>query len=237
MTGYPWPGVRTSLSARDVAAHELTASGRQCGCTGSAAFDEASRTSVRHRCRVPNGRVARRPGCRPQPRNPRAVGVDDVRVFAPLPDQVTVVARRHPTDPLRADIVIVDAENTACVQLLGARFGSLTPGRGPLDQIGPHFYEEVWDLRDALSNATLQPVEQTATLVVAVGDRPHSRARELSDAIPHGGYYDCTGSRGGGPTLKPFSCNNSGRCRRICRGFTSALLRGTSATMLPLFGR
>ncbi len=121
------------------------------------------------------------------------IGVDSVRVFAPLPDEVTVVARRHPTDPLRADIVIMDSEDTACAQILGMRCGSINPGRGPLDHIEPHFYEEVWDLRDPLSSAALQPAEQTATLVVALGDRPHPRARELSDALPHAAYYDCTG--------------------------------------------
>jgi acyl transferase domain-containing protein/NADPH:quinone reductase-like Zn-dependent oxidoreductase len=123
------------------------------------------------------------------------VGVDAVRLFGPLPEEVTVVARAHPTDRLRVDIQLVDSEGAACAQIVGMRCDSINPGRGPLDNLEPHFYEEVWDLRDPLDTAGLPPAEQTATLVVALGDRPHPRARELCDAVEHTGYYDWTGSR------------------------------------------
>lgn len=122
------------------------------------------------------------------------IGVEEVRFFVPLPEEVTVVAQRHPEDPLRVDIVIVDAENVACAQLLGVQCGSINPGRGPLDQIDQDFYEEVWDLVDPLDIAALPPSEQTATLVVALGDRPGPRARQLADVLPHASYYDCTGA-------------------------------------------
>jgi acyl transferase domain-containing protein/NADPH:quinone reductase-like Zn-dependent oxidoreductase len=120
------------------------------------------------------------------------IGVESVRVFAPFPDEVTIVARRRPTDKMRADIVILDSDQTACAQLIGVRCGSITPGRGPLDHIGPHFYEEVWDLRDPLSPALVPAYDQTATLVVSIGDRPNPRAAELSDANPLAVHYDCT---------------------------------------------
>lgn len=120
------------------------------------------------------------------------IAVQAIRAFGPLSDDVTVIARRHESDPMCADIVVLDSDQSACLQLVGVRFGSITPGRGPLDHMDPLFYEEVWDLREQLSPDMLTPADQTATLVVAIGDRPHRLARELADALPHGVYYDCT---------------------------------------------
>lgn len=122
------------------------------------------------------------------------IAVDAVRAFAPLPDQVTVVARRHPTDPLCADYVILDSEHTACMQLMGVRLGPITPGKEPIDHLEPLFYQEVWDLRDELTTIAPPTSQQTATLVVALGDQPHVRARQLSKALPHAGYHTCTGT-------------------------------------------
>ncbi|SOJ53931.1 Mycocerosic acid synthase [Mycobacterium simulans] len=121
------------------------------------------------------------------------IAVDAIRAFAPFTDDVTVIARRHVTDPMCADIVILDTELRACMQIVGVRFGSITPGRGALDHMDPLFYEEVWDLRDPLSLDALVPAEQTATLVVAVGDGPHARAQELCDNLPHATYHEWTG--------------------------------------------
>ena len=120
------------------------------------------------------------------------IAVDAVRAFAPLPDQVTVVARRHPTDPLCADYVILDSEHTACMQLMDVRLGPIVPGKEPIDRLAPLFYEELWDLRDQLSTTAPPTSQQTATLVVALGDKPHVRARQLFEALPHSGYHDCT---------------------------------------------
>lgn len=65
------------------------------------------------------------------------------------------------------------------------------PRYGPLDRLKPHFYEEVWDLLDALDNR-LSPGDQTSTLVVSLGDGPHQLAHRLVDVIPHARYYDST---------------------------------------------
>lgn len=120
------------------------------------------------------------------------VAVEAVRAFGPFSDDVTVIARRHANDPMCADIVVLDADQSACLQLVGVHFASITPGRGPLDHMEPLFYEEVWDLREDLSPDVLVPADQTATMVVAIGDRPHRRARELAEGLPNAFYYDCT---------------------------------------------
>ncbi|OSC42508.1 polyketide synthase [Mycobacterium decipiens] len=118
------------------------------------------------------------------------IGVDKVRVFGPLPDHVEVVTTQHHTDPLRFDIVILDAEQTACVQLSGVQFGSITP-QEPMDRLDPLFHEEVWELCDELNVATLPSQEQTATMVLALGD-PSPRVKQLAEALPHAVYHNCT---------------------------------------------
>lgn len=120
------------------------------------------------------------------------IGVDAVRVFTPLPERVEVLTTVHPTDPLRADIVILDPRHLACVQLSGVRFGSITPGQEPIDRLDPLFYEEVWELCDDLDVTALPSAEQTATLVLALGDRLEPRAQQLSDALPHATLYHCS---------------------------------------------
>lgn len=120
------------------------------------------------------------------------IGVDAVRVFGPFPDRVEVLTSLHPSDPLRADIVILDAQHLACAELSGVRFGSITPGQEPIDRLDPLFYEEVWELCDELDTATLPAPEHTATLVLAVGDQPSPRARQLADALPHAALYHCS---------------------------------------------
>ncbi|WP_324192085.1 type I polyketide synthase [Nocardia puris] len=113
------------------------------------------------------------------------VGVATVRRFGPVSGQVRVVARRHATDPLAADIGVVDAEGALCLHLEGVRFGSITPGRTALDGLTDLFYEEVWDLRDPLDPAQLPAPDDSATLVVALGSTPHPRAGRLAGALPH----------------------------------------------------
>ncbi|MDP7722115.1 type I polyketide synthase [Mycobacterium sp. TY814] len=119
------------------------------------------------------------------------IGVDVVRVFGPFPDCVEVITTVHPNDPLRADIAILDSQRMACAQLSGVRFGSITPGQGPIDRLDPLFYEEVWELCDELDIATLPSPEHTATLVLALGDEPSPRARHLAEALSHATLYHC----------------------------------------------
>lgn len=121
------------------------------------------------------------------------VAVDAIRALAPIPERVTVIAQRHPTDPLRADYVILDAQQVPCVEILGVRLGSANPGWRPIDDLEPRLYEEVWDLREPLNTATLPDPEATATLVVSLGEQPHPRAGQLSEALLHTGFYDCAG--------------------------------------------
>jgi acyl transferase domain-containing protein/NADPH:quinone reductase-like Zn-dependent oxidoreductase len=120
------------------------------------------------------------------------IGVDAVRFFAPFPGRLEVVTSMHPTDPLRADIVMLDSRRLPCAHLSGVRFGSITPGEEPIDRLDPLFYEEVWELCDDLDSSLLPPAEQTATLVVALGDPCSPRAEQLADALPHATLYQCT---------------------------------------------
>ncbi|WP_278262586.1 type I polyketide synthase [Nocardia sp. AG03] len=96
------------------------------------------------------------------------VGVASVRRLAALPAQVTVIARLSEGDAPVADIDLLDGD-AVCLQIRGVRFGSLTPGAGPLQRMTELFYEDRWELREPVDPAALPGTDAMFTLIVGIG--------------------------------------------------------------------
>ncbi|WP_030519445.1 type I polyketide synthase [Nocardia rhamnosiphila] len=110
------------------------------------------------------------------------VGVAAARLVAPLPERITVVARRDPTARLRADVDLLDADHNLVMRLSGLQIGALTPGQDPLRRMAEFYYVETMERRDPLDPAAL-PQGSVSTVVLALGGAG-SRAEALAEAIP-----------------------------------------------------
>ncbi|MEU4838296.1 type I polyketide synthase [Nocardia testacea] len=110
------------------------------------------------------------------------VGVAAARLVAPLPERVTVVARRDPRARLRADVDLLDDEHNLVLRLSGLQIGPLTPGQDPLRRMADFFYVETMEQRDPLDTTTL-PRDPVSTVVIALGGA-NNRAQELARSIP-----------------------------------------------------
>ncbi|GAB4588200.1 type I polyketide synthase [Nocardia sp. IFM 10818] len=109
------------------------------------------------------------------------VGVTQVRAFAAIPDEVTVVARLDVTGTQpTADIDLLDAEHNVVLQIIGMRFGSIAPGRGPLQRMSDFFYEDRWELRDPVDTAGLPAAATAFTLIVELGAAAGERAAQVA---------------------------------------------------------
>ncbi|GAA5057426.1 type I polyketide synthase [Nocardia callitridis] len=110
------------------------------------------------------------------------VGVGAVRLVAPLPERITVVARRDPRAKLRANVDLLDDEHNLVMRLSGLQIGALTPGQDPLRRMADFFYTETMQQRDPLDPAAL-PQDSVSTVVVALGSA-EGRAQALAEAVP-----------------------------------------------------
>ncbi|MFC3960589.1 type I polyketide synthase [Nocardia jiangsuensis] len=110
------------------------------------------------------------------------VGVAAARMVAPLPERVTVVARRDPNARLRADVDLLDDDHNLVMRLSGLQIGALTPGQDPLRRMADFFYVETMEQRDPLDPTAL-PQDSVSTVVVALGGS-NSRAEALAETIP-----------------------------------------------------
>ncbi|MFC4376101.1 SDR family NAD(P)-dependent oxidoreductase [Nocardia halotolerans] len=115
------------------------------------------------------------------------VGVASVRRLAALPAEVTVLTRLSEDDAPTADIDLLGPGNEVCVQLRGVRFGSLTPGAGPLQRMTDFFYEECWELREAVDAAALPSSDGLFTLVLGYGEGAGERTERVHKAVCSGG--------------------------------------------------
>lgn len=111
------------------------------------------------------------------------VGVAAVRLVGPLPERITVVARRDPRARLRADVDLLDENQTLVMRLSGLQIGALDPGQDPLRRMADFFYTEVMEQREPLDPAAL-PRDSVRTVVVALGGA-NPRAEELAATLPH----------------------------------------------------
>ncbi|MGV9818595.1 SDR family NAD(P)-dependent oxidoreductase [Nocardia xishanensis] len=106
------------------------------------------------------------------------VGAAAVRMFAPLPSRAMVVARL--TEPLRADIAVLDAEHNPVLHIVGAKFQAVPFGGGLLRTLEDLYYEERWTLRDPIDRAALAPTATGYTLVVPLPGAARARAEQLT---------------------------------------------------------
>ncbi|MFB8281030.1 type I polyketide synthase [Nocardia colli] len=126
------------------------------------------------------------------------VGVDAVRMFGSLPDRITVVTRRDPGVPLRADVDLLDDEQNLCLRLIGVRLGALTPDAGPLQRMSDFFYSDITEERAPIDANVLPDPGATAMVVVALG--ASSRAEQLAAAVPRSALHVISLA---GPELEP----------------------------------
>ncbi|MFE3545672.1 SDR family NAD(P)-dependent oxidoreductase [Nocardia sp. NPDC059177] len=111
------------------------------------------------------------------------VGVHSVRRLAALPREVTVLARLSADAAPVADIDLMDADGVVCLQVRGVRFGSLTPGAGPLQRMTDFFYEDRWELRDPVDTSALPPVDDVFTVVLGYGAGVDERVERVHKAV------------------------------------------------------
>ncbi|WP_329409749.1 SDR family NAD(P)-dependent oxidoreductase [Nocardia vinacea] len=115
------------------------------------------------------------------------VGVAAVRLLAPIPDQITVVARRDPRARLRADVDLLDGDENLVLRLTGLQIGALKPGDDPLHRMADFYYADTMQQREPIDPAALGDTGSAATVVVAIGKS--SRAEQLAEAIPESRLY------------------------------------------------
>ncbi|WP_280404818.1 type I polyketide synthase [Nocardia brasiliensis] len=115
------------------------------------------------------------------------VGVAAVRLLAPIPERVTVVARRDPKARLRADVDLLDAEHNLVLRLTGLQIGALQPGDDPLHRMAEFYYRETIERRDPIDLTALPDAGAATTLVIALGNS--ARAEQLAAAIPGARLY------------------------------------------------
>ncbi|WP_280346379.1 type I polyketide synthase [Nocardia neocaledoniensis] len=109
------------------------------------------------------------------------VGVRSVSRLAPLPAEVTVLARLR-ADSV-ADLDLVDAEGGVCLRLSGVQFGWLTPRGGPLHRMTDLFYEERWELREPVDATGLPGGDGLFSLVLGFGDGIEHRLEQVRKAV------------------------------------------------------
>ncbi|MEU1546923.1 SDR family NAD(P)-dependent oxidoreductase [Nocardia sp. NPDC005745] len=107
------------------------------------------------------------------------VAVGAVRLFASLPEEVTVVARLDTTDEPTADIDLLDADHNLRMQIVGMRFGSIAPRPGPMQRMIDFFYEDRWEMRDPIDRAALPATDDLFTVVVAMDHAATERAEHI----------------------------------------------------------
>ncbi|MET8777032.1 SDR family NAD(P)-dependent oxidoreductase [Nocardia sp. NPDC004654] len=106
------------------------------------------------------------------------VGAAAVRMFAPLPSRAVVVARL--TEPLRAEVAVLDSEHNLVLQIVGAKFQAVPFGGGLRRRLEDLYYEERWTLRDPLDRAALPQAATAYTLVVPLSGAAPARVEQIA---------------------------------------------------------
>ncbi|MFE3055044.1 SDR family NAD(P)-dependent oxidoreductase [Nocardia sp. NPDC059239] len=114
------------------------------------------------------------------------VAVEGARVFAPIPDQVTVVARLHSGDNLTCDYDLLDAERNVVMRIIGLRLGAINPDRGALQRLTDYFYEDRWDMREPVDTSALPSPETAYTLAIDLATEAGPRAGFIAGTTAHG---------------------------------------------------
>ncbi|MFR9750952.1 type I polyketide synthase [Nocardia sp. 004] len=106
------------------------------------------------------------------------VEIREVRLRAPLPDKITVVARLTPNTGI-TDIDLLDANHNICMQIIGGQSKSITPRPAPMQLMADFFYEEAWQMRDPIDNDALPTTRDLATLIVAMDTATTPTAEQI----------------------------------------------------------
>ncbi|WP_433593101.1 type I polyketide synthase [Nocardia sp. CA-145437] len=120
------------------------------------------------------------------------VAVAGVRVFAPIPERVTVVARlnsaggERTADELTCDYDLLDDEENIVMRILGLRLGDINPDRGALQRLTDYFYEDRWDMREPVDTTALPTPDTAYTLAVDFAAEAGARATSIAGATAHG---------------------------------------------------
>ncbi|BEK93643.1 type I polyketide synthase [Nocardia seriolae] len=114
------------------------------------------------------------------------VAVNEVRVFAPLPDEVTVVARLHSAAELTADYDLLDAEQNVVMSIIGLRLGDINPDRVALQRLTDYFYEDRWDMREPVDITALPSPDTAYTLAIDFAAEASARATFAASTTAHG---------------------------------------------------
>ncbi|AYF74232.1 SDR family NAD(P)-dependent oxidoreductase [Nocardia yunnanensis] len=114
------------------------------------------------------------------------VAVAEVRLFAPIPERVTVVARLHDGADLSCDYDLLDSEQNVIMRIIGLRLGEINPDRGALQRLSDYFYEDRWDMREPVDLAALPSPETAYTLAIDLAGAAGDRASFIAGATAHG---------------------------------------------------
>ncbi|MET7768779.1 SDR family NAD(P)-dependent oxidoreductase [Nocardia sp. NPDC005366] len=106
------------------------------------------------------------------------VGAEAVRVFAPIPAQVVVVAGL--TAPLRAEVYVLDSDHNPVLHIVGAKFQAVPFGGGRVRRLESLYYEEVWTLRDPVDLAALPSSATAYTVVFPLTGAPPQRIAQIA---------------------------------------------------------
>lgn len=116
-----------------------------------------------------------------------------VRRFGPIPESATVRVRRVGSEPLRADIDIVDDEGRQVLAMAGVEFRPVTPAGSVHARLERVFYEPRWELWDGTSPTMAEAVPaQEFALIVALGEVPSPRVTALADRCANSASYRIT---------------------------------------------
>jgi acyl transferase domain-containing protein/acyl carrier protein len=107
---------------------------------------------------------------------PAAIG--GVRLLAPLPQRPRVVVTRRGTDPLRADIAILDEDGAVSMRMTGVEVRPVSVLPDVVHQLGGVFYQQVWEEVDygELPSAT------AGLVVIGIGADTAERVAALAGA-------------------------------------------------------
>lgn len=110
-----------------------------------------------------------------------------VRLFAPIPAEVTVTASVRSGSGLRADAVICDSAGAVIAELVDVRFSLISPPVSAITELDRLFYEMEWEWRARREErGVASHVARELAIVVDLGAQPSVRARALADSHPRG---------------------------------------------------
>ncbi len=108
------------------------------------------------------------------------IGAESVRSFGPLPEEIVVVATL--TEPLHADVRILDRDHNPVLEIIGAKFQAVPFGGGILRRLEKLYYEEQWTLREPLDRVAA--AGSARVLVVPLGTVHSGRDTQIARALP-----------------------------------------------------